>query len=117
MIKKPPNTVLLIEVKNNLSTEDFAALSKVIDPYYEKHKELNGIILNSKKFPYWKGVENRREYISFAQNYHYKTRKVAICMGGFFPKLLPSLARRFIQPELKNFGYKKIDAANHWILS
>ena len=110
-------TVLLVEVKNSLSTEDFTILSQVIDPYYKQHKEFNGIIINSKKFPYWKGTESLRAHISFVQNHHYKTKKVAICMGGFFPKLLPKLARRFVQPEVKNFGYNKIDAANHWILS
>ncbi len=110
-------TVLLVEVTNSLSPEDFATLSGLIDPYYAEHKELNGIIINAKKFPYWNGVAGLRAHIDFVQNHHYKTKKVAICIGGFFPKLLPRLARRFIQPELKNFGYNKIEAAHDWTLS
>ena len=110
------NGILLVEIKNTITSKDFAALSRAIDPYYEAHGEFKGIILHSKKFPYWKGAEARREYMYFVENYHYKFKKVAIGMGGFFPKLLPNLAKRFIKPELKNFGYNNVDAAHDWIL-
>ncbi len=69
--------VLLLDVKNPLTAEDFATIESIIDPYYAQHGELKGIIINSKKFPYWKGAQNRAEYIAFAQNNHQKFGKAA----------------------------------------
>lgn len=107
--------VLLVEITSNLTNDDFATLSQVIDPYYNKNGELSGIILNSKKFPYWKGNANFKEYVAFARDNHYKFKKVALTMGGFFPKVVRRIAGRYSQAEVNNFGYDKILPAQKWI--
>jgi hypothetical protein len=111
------NAVLIVEVKSALAKEDFILLSKVIDPFYQRNGELKGIIINTKKFPFWKSSESFSAHISFVKNYHYKTKKIALAIDSFLPKLLAKLARRFIHAEVKNFSYNKIDEARDWILS
>jgi hypothetical protein len=108
--------VLLIDVKNSLSAEDFETISGIIDPYHAKRGELKGIIINSKKFPFWKGAQNRREYVAFAQNNHQKFAKAALGIGGFFVYFLAKMARGRVHPEVKVFGYNKIGKAQEWIL-
>lgn len=111
-----PNSLVTVEVRNSLSSEDFAALSCAIDLYYAEHGKLNGIIINAKKFPYWKNLESFKAHIAFVKSHHYKINKVAITMNGLLPKILPKLAKKFIQPEVRNFGYDHIDEAKKWIV-
>jgi hypothetical protein len=111
------NGVLLLDIKNPLTTEDFETISEIIDPYYEAHGELKGVIIHAKKFPYWTDPYNRSEYFSFAQNNHFKFQKAAMSMGGFFIKIVIRVARGRVHPQVKLFGYNKIEQAQHWILS
>jgi hypothetical protein len=108
--------VLLLDIKSSLSVEDFQTISDIIDPYFSQHGELAGLIINSKKFPYWSGAVNRREYISFASQNHHKFKKVALSMGGFFTKFVAMVAKGKVHPEVKIFKYSQIDKALEWIL-
>lgn len=110
------NGVLLLDIKNPLSTSDFEVIDSIIDPFFKARGELKGIIIHSKKFPYWKGARNRREYTEFAGNNHFKFKKVALSMGGFFPKLLLKIAHGRVHPEMKLFKHNRISQAQDWIL-
>ncbi len=108
--------VILLDVKNPFSKEDFQTISSIIDPYFADHGELKGIIINSKKFPYWSSAQNRNEYLDFARDNHYKFKKAALGMGGFFTKIVARIARGRVHPEVKIFKYNKIEEAQAWIL-
>ncbi len=110
------NGVLLLDVKNPFSEEDFATIAGIIDPFFEERGELAGIIINSKKFPYWRGAANRTQYLSFAQNNHYKFKKATFNMGGFFIKVVIAVARSRTRVEVKTFKYNQIEKAQSWIL-
>jgi len=109
--------VILLDVKNPFSEEDFQAISSLIDPYFAEHGELKGIIINSKKFPYWTSAKNRAEYLNFASNNHHKFQKAALGMGGFFTKIVARIARNKVHPEVKIFKFNQIEKAQDWILS
>ncbi len=109
--------VMLVNIgKKPLTSEDFDFLLEVISGYFEKYGQFKGIIINAKKFPYWKGAHNRVEYIGFAANNHHKFEKIALAIDGFFVRLLPKIARRKIDTEVKHFGYNQIEKADQWIL-
>lgn len=108
--------VLLLDVKKSFSAQDFEIISELIDPYFEEHGELRGVIINSPKFPYWSGALNRIEYLNFARSNHYKFKKVALGMGGFFTKIVLGIAKRYAHPEAKMFKYNQIEKAQNWIL-
>ena len=110
------NGVLFLDVKKPFSDEDFIEIEKIINPYFQARGELRGIIINSKKFPYWKGLQNRQEYISFAQNNHHKFKKAAFLMGGFFVKIVVRIAKGRVYPEIKLFKYNKVENAQDWVL-
>lgn len=110
--------VMLLNIKKkNLQTQDFEFLEKTINSYFEKYGPFKGIIVNAKKLPYWKGPQNKIEYIGFVSNNHHKFEKVALAINGFFVRLLPAIARNKISPAVKHFGYNKIEKADEWILS
>jgi len=108
--------VLLLDVKNPFSEEDFQTISEIIDPYFAEHGELRGIIINAKKFPYWTSAKNRTEYLNFASNNHHKFKKAALNMGGFFTKIVARIARGKVHPEVKVFKFNQIEKAQDWIL-
>jgi hypothetical protein len=110
------NGVLLLDVKNPFTADDFQAISNIIDPYFESRGELKGVIINSKKFPYWKGLQNRSEYLNFAGNNHYKFRRAVLSMGGFFTKIVLIAAKGRVHPQVKSFKYNQIAQAQSWIL-
>jgi hypothetical protein len=108
--------VLLLDVVNSFTEEDFLKISELIDPYFLEHQELRGVIINSKKFPYWSNARNRAEYLNFAKNNHFKFQKAALNMGGFFTKIIARIAIGRIHPEVKIFKYNQIEKAQDWIL-
>lgn len=109
--------VLFLDVKAPFCEEDFAAITNLIDPYYASKGELAGVIINSKKFPYWSSAQNRSQYLEFASNNHGKFKRAALSMGGFFTKIVVSIARRRVHPEVKIFKYNQVEKAQDWILS
>lgn len=108
--------VLLLDVKNPFTQDDFNVIFGIIEPHFEKHGEMSGIIINAKKFPYWLSGQNRKEYIDFASFNHVKFKKAALVMGGFFTKIVARIARGRVHPEIKIFKYNKISEAQDWIL-
>jgi len=112
----PDNGVLFLDVKQFLTSEDFCEIEEIINPYFQEHGELRGVIVNSRKFPYWKGAQNRQEYIAFAQNNHRKFKKAAFLMSGFFVKIILRIAKGRVHPEIKLFKYNKVENAFDWVL-
>jgi len=109
--------VLLLDVKAPFCEEDFITISNIIDPYFSSKGELAGVIVNSKKFPYWTSLRNRSQYLEFAKNNHGKFKKSALSMGGFFAKIVARIARGRVHPEIKVFKYNQVERAQDWILS
>lgn len=109
--------VLLLDVTSaSFTADDFNIISGIIDPYFAEHGMLKGVIVHSKKFPYWSNAANRAEYLNFASNNHQKFGKAAFSMGGFFAKIVVRIAKGRVHPEVKLFKYEKIHAAQDWIL-
>ena len=108
--------VLLLDVKNPFTTDDFDTIAAIIETYFKERGELRGVIIHSKKFPYWKGAQNRAEYLNFARENHYKFKKAAFAMGGFFTKIIVNLAQGRVHPQVKLFKYNQIEEAQDWAL-
>lgn len=108
--------VMLLNVSKNLTSDDFEFLAKIIAEYFEKKGPFAGIIVNAKKFPYWKGAQNREEYVHFVANNHHKFDKVALTINGVFVRILPKIARGKIRPQVRRFSYNEIERADQWIL-
>ncbi len=108
--------VLLLDIKNPFTSDDFKTISALIDPYFAKKGELRGVILNSKKFPHWVNFQNRQEYLEFASNNHHKFKRAALGMGGFFIKILVLMAKGRVHPKVKTFKFNQIEDAQDWVL-
>ncbi|MFT6332043.1 MAG: hypothetical protein ACJAW3_000367 [Lentimonas sp.] len=108
--------VLFLDVNEPFTESDFEAISGIIDPFFSTYGELQGIIINCKKFPYWKGAKNRTQYLNFAGDNHHKFKKAALSMGGFFIKVVLIAAKNRVHPKIKTFKFNKIEEAQRWVL-
>jgi hypothetical protein len=110
------NSVLIVEITDSLSQDDFKLLAQTVDPWIEKNGELKGIIVHAKDFPYWKNLGAFASHISFVKNHHKKVRKIAVAADGIIPDLAPKLASHFIQAQIKKFDYNELEEAKRWVL-
>lgn len=108
-------SLLTVEVKDSLSSEDFKILSQKVDPWIEKNGELKGIIIHVTEFPYWENFAGLISHLSFVKNHHRKVKKVALVADGAVVKFAPKLASHFVKAEIKNFEYNQMVAAREWI--
>jgi hypothetical protein len=111
------DSILIVEIKDSLSSEDFKVLSKVVDPWIKENGTLKGIILHVKKFPYWENIGGFCSHISFVKSHHREIKKVALVADGIIPNLAPKLIGHFVKAEVKNFDYKQLETAKKWVLS
>lgn len=111
------NGVLLLDIKKYpLTGDDFAVISNIIHQFHQERGQLKGVIIHCKKFPYWKSAQRRQQYINFARNNHYKFKKIALSMNGFFPKVIVRIAKGRIEGQIKLFKFNQIHQAQSWIL-
>lgn len=108
--------VLLLNVENPFNDDDFRTILSIIDPYFVENGTLRGIIINSKKFPYWTSPHNRAQYLGFASQNHHKFKKIALCMNGFFPKIVLRVARNRIKGLIRIYKFNHIVEAQEWML-
>ncbi len=108
--------VIFLDVKSPFTADDFSAIEDIINPYFSTKGELKGIIINSKKFPYWSSSENRKEYMNFAIENHHKFKRAALSMGGFFTRIVARIGRGRVHPEIKVFSYNDVEKAQEWVL-
>jgi hypothetical protein len=54
--------------------------------------------------------------LNFAQTNHFKFKKAALVMGGFFTKIVVQIAKGRVHSEVKMFKYNRIEEAQSWIL-
>ena len=99
-----------------LSEKDFIYASSVIDPYIEKAGKLNGLIINTRKFPGWESFGSLIKHFKFIKEHHKKLSHVAIVtdsvLGGFAEKIVA----HFVSAEIKHFAFDELSKAKSWVL-
>jgi len=111
------NSLLILEPKQPLDSQDFDALSAEIDPWIEQEGQLNGLIIQADHFPGWENLGSMVRHIQFVKNHHKKIKKVAFCADGKILEILPSVAKHFVNAEIKHFATEELEDAKSWILS
>jgi hypothetical protein len=64
--------ILIIQPHNRLSSLDFENLSRFVDKYLECNSHLKGIMIVSRKFPWWTSFFSFFSHVNFVKNHHKK---------------------------------------------
>jgi hypothetical protein len=108
-------SILSIRPKDALTQEDFAQLTKTVDPYIEKTGGLTGIIIEATKFPGWETFGALAAHIRFIRDHHRHIKKIGVVTDSAMGTLAEKLASHFIAAEIKHFPASEAEAAKRWI--
>ncbi len=101
---------------DSLSEADFKKAVHMIDPYLNKSKKLNGLIIVTKEFPGWKSFAALVSHLSFVKDHHKKIACVAFVTNSSIANLAEPIASHFVSAEIKSFKYNELEAAKTWII-
>ena len=107
--------VIIIEPRGPLHKEDFAGLSRIVDPYLETQGKLQGIMIKAEKFPGWESFGAFTEHIRFVRDHHRRIEKVALVTDSPIGRLGQALVGHFVNAEVRCFAFTAADEANRWL--
>ncbi len=108
--------IVTLQPDGALTKEDFDEAIKVIDPFIEAEGDLNGVIIYTESFPGWENFAALSRHLSFVKNHHKKIKKLAMVTDSFIGAFSEHISSHFVEAEIKNFDYDKIEDAKAWIL-
>jgi len=108
--------IAVLEPQGKLSKEDFRKASEAIDPYIEKSKRLNGLIVHVKTFPGWDSFGALSAHLTFIRDHHKKIARLAVCTDSAVGNLAKMIAPHFVSAEIRVFPYDEFDSAKAWIV-
>jgi hypothetical protein len=106
--------VVIVEVREPLRTEDFALLGQTVDAWLAEHAVLPGVVLHSRRVPGWATPGSFARHIGFVLGHHRRIERIALAVGGRAPAVLAPVAGRVLHPEVRRFGFDRLDDAVGW---
>ncbi|MET8942779.1 STAS/SEC14 domain-containing protein [Streptomyces sp. NPDC004542] len=110
----PESGVLLVEVEQPLRAQDFDTLARTVGNWLKTHDALAGIVVHARAFPGWENIGGLLRHIRFVRDHHREVGKVALAADSRFAGLAPHVVNRFVQSEVRQFGYAELDDAVAW---
>ena len=110
------NLLAILEPDGALTEHDFNHAAQMIDPFIEKYGELNGILIYTKSFPGWKDFAALSRHIRFIRNHHRKIKRLAFASDTSVIELSKTVAKPFVDAEIKLFSYDEFEKAKAWII-
>ena len=110
----PEQGVVVVEVGEALRAQDFDALALTVDSWLETHADLAGVVVHAREFPGWENIAGLLRHVRFVRDHHRKVKRAALAADSRLADLAPHLANRFVQAEVRRFGYDELDEAVAW---
>jgi len=110
------HAIAILEPEERLTKEDFDKAVKEIDPFIEAHGKLNGVIIETEKFPGWEDFAALSRHFVFVKNHHKKIRKLAFVTNSVVGTFAEKVSSHFVEAEIRTFPYDEMDAAREWIV-
>jgi hypothetical protein len=110
------NGIIMLEPKEALSKADFESAARIIDPYLEHNDNFIGLVVHAKSFPGWDSFAALISHLRFVKEHHKKFLRVAFSTNSAIGKFAESVARHFINAEIKNFSHQDLKKAKSWIV-
>ncbi len=109
------NSIAILEPNGALSENDFKSAAETIDPWIEKNKRLNGLIIHVEHFPGWDSFSALSSHLKFVKDHHKKISRVAFSTDSAIGGLAETIGKHFVQAEIKVFPFNELELAKSWI--
>lgn len=110
-------SILHLRPKAALTKEDFAQITKTVDPQIEKTGALAGIIIEISAFPGWDSLGAMAAHFRFVRDHHKRVKKIAVVTDAKLGAVAENLASHFVAATIKHFPAGQAEAARKWIAS
>ncbi len=111
------NSVLHVRPAGPLQKDDFETLAQAVDPFIQRTGGLNGLLLETKRFPGWANVAAVVRHFRFVRDHHRKVKRVAVITDSFLGKVAEHVASHFVAPTIKQFPSGQLEEAKKWVIS
>jgi hypothetical protein len=108
--------IAILKPDGALSEKDFIYASSVIDPYIKKTGKLNGVIINTRKFPGWESFGSLIKHFKFVKGHHKKLSHLAIVTDSVLGDFAEIIVTHFVSAEIKHFSFDDLSKAQSWVL-
>lgn len=106
--------VVIIDVSEPLRTEDFTLLAEVVDGWLTDHATLPGLVVHTRRVPGWATLGSLLRHVGFVRAHHRRVDRVALASDTRAAAVLPQVASRLLHPQVRAFGYERLDEAVAW---
>ncbi|WP_232478770.1 SpoIIAA family protein [Roseomonas rosulenta] len=108
--------IVVLEPDGPLAAGDFDRLAALVDPYLEEVGELRGLIIDTRSFPGWDGLEGLLAHGRFVRGHAARVKRVAIVTDSDLAGMLARVAGAILPPEIRRFDSGQLEQAHAWIL-
>ena len=109
------HSILYLRPKSSLEKDDFAQLTKTVDPHIEKTGGLAGLVIDAPEFPGWHSLGAMAAHFRFVRDHHKRIKKVALVTDSALGNVAEALASHFVSAEIRHFSAGDLEAAKQWI--
>ncbi|WP_137178630.1 STAS/SEC14 domain-containing protein [Roseomonas sp. AR75] len=107
--------VLVLEPDGPLTEEDFDRLGALIDPYLEEAGRLRGLMVDTRSFPRWDGLDGLLAHGRFVRGHAAKVDRVALVTDSDLAGMLARVAAALLPPKLRRFDSGERAQAMAWL--
>jgi hypothetical protein len=111
------HSILLVHPKSALDKNDFAELTKAVDPQIEATGDLAGLIIDAPSFPGWDSFGTMVTHLRFVQDHHKRVKKVALVTDSHIGDVAERLASHFVAAKVRHFPGAQLEQARQWIIN
>jgi SpoIIAA-like len=109
------HSILTVRPESALSTSDFAALARTVDPKIEHGEDLAGLIIDAPRFPGWDSYGAMVSHYRFVRDHHKHVKKIAIVTDLPIAGIAQHLVSHFIDAQIRHFPTGHVTKAENWI--
>lgn len=111
----PDRRIAVITPDGPLEKADFEQLAKEIDPFIASNGKLAGIMICAKSFPGWTSFGAFVTHLRFVVSHHRRIERIAAVTDSAFLRIMPRIANRLVQPDVRHFDFADKDQALAWL--
>jgi hypothetical protein len=114
-LKLTDDGIVIVKPKGPLRNQDFDKIAHAVDPWIESHEKLRGVVIGVEKFPGWENIGSFIHHFEFVREHQRKVRRVALAVDGALPEMMSKFASHFVEAQIKQFPFEKMDSAIAWV--
>jgi hypothetical protein len=108
--------IAVLEPDGPLAAQDFDRLAALVDPYIAEVGELRGLLIDTRSFPGWDGLDGLLAHGRFVRGHAARVKRIAIVTDSDLAGMLARVAGAVLPPEIRRFESGHLEQAHAWLL-